>query len=101
MQQNAVILTRKTATYPERQKPRTLPGGRAENSLENKQEALTTIPSPPPRRHVIEKNISRDKQDSGSGGAALCTIYDLSYLTMELNIAELDISSVESVRRSA
>jgi HlyD family secretion protein len=41
---------------------------------------------------IIEKNYK--KGDTLSAGKALCTIYDLSYLTMTLNVDELDISKV-------
>jgi HlyD family secretion protein len=68
----------------------------AQNALDNKQEALDdyTITSPISGT-VIEKNYKAgDNLDSGSSSAVLCTIYDLSYLTMEMSVDELDISSV-------
>lgn len=70
----------------------------AQNSLENKQEALDdyTIKSPISGT-IIEKNYKAgDNLSSSSGGnSTLCTIYDLSYLTMELSVDELDVSQVE------
>jgi len=41
---------------------------------------------------VIEKNYK--KGDKAESGSTLCTIFDLSYLKMTLNIDELDISKV-------
>lgn len=69
----------------------------AQNSLENKQEALEdyTIKSPIAGT-IIEKNYKAgDKLTSSSGQTVLCTIFDLSYLTMEISVDELDVSTVE------
>ncbi len=70
----------------------------AQNNLENKQEALDdyTIESPIAGTIITKSYKAGDNLSSSSGGSAtLCTIYDLSYLTMELSVDELDISSVE------
>ncbi len=68
----------------------------AENSLENKKEALDdyTITSPIAGT-IIEKSYKAgDKLNSSSNSTTLCTIYDLSYLTMEISVDELDIGMV-------
>lgn len=46
---------------------------------------------------IVEKNVKQgDKLDSSSAATgSLCTIFDLSYLTMTLNVDELDISKVQ------
>ena len=45
---------------------------------------------------IVEKNYKQgDKIDSGSGLSSLCTIFDLSYLTLTLNVDELDVSKIE------
>jgi HlyD family secretion protein len=64
-------------------------------SLENKYEQLDnyTIKSPISGT-IIEKNYKEG--DSFESGNVLCTIFDLSYLTMTLNVDELDISKVEA-----
>ena len=66
----------------------------SEISLENKQEQLDsyTVKSPI-KGTVIEKNFKQG--DTIESGENLCTIYDLSYLTITLNVDELDISTVE------
>lgn len=75
----------------------------AELSMENTQEILDsyTITSPISGT-VIDKQYKAG--DTVTSGKTLCTIYDLSYLEMTLNIDELDISSVavgQSVRVTA
>lgn len=70
----------------------------AENNLENKQEALEdyTIESPIAGTIITKSYKAGDNLSSSSGSSAtLCTIYDLSYLTMELSVDELDVSTVE------
>ncbi len=70
----------------------------AENNLENKQEALDdyTIESPISGTIITKSYKAGDNIGSGSSSnTTLCTIYDLSYLTMELSVDELDVSSVE------
>ncbi len=69
----------------------------AQNTLENRLEAMQdyTITSPIAGT-IIEKNFKAgDKLDSNSAKTSLCTIYDLSYLTMQLNVDELDIAKVQ------
>ncbi len=68
----------------------------AQNNLENKQEALEdyTIKSPIAGTIITKTYKAGDKLDSTSAKTALCKIYDLSYLTMELSVDELDISKV-------
>ncbi|MBQ8852024.1 MAG: efflux RND transporter periplasmic adaptor subunit, partial [Oscillibacter sp.] len=75
----------------------------AELSMANTQETLDnyTITSPISGT-VIDKQYKAG--DTVTSGRTLCTIYDLSYLEMTLNIDELDISSVavgQSVRITA
>ena len=66
----------------------------AELSLQNKYDQLQdyTIKSPIAGT-IIEKNYKEG--DTLEAGKALCTIFDLSYLTMTLNVDELDISQVQ------
>ena len=66
----------------------------AELSMENTQKQLEnyTITSPISGT-VIDKEYKAG--DTVESGKTLCTIYDLSYLEMTLNIDELDISTVE------
>ena len=65
----------------------------AELSMESTQEQLDnyTVTSPI-RGTIVDKQYKTG--DTVESGKALCTIYDLSYLEMTLNIDELDISSV-------
>ena len=66
----------------------------AQLSLENQYEELEdyTITSPIDGT-VIEKKVKAG--DTIDSNAELCTIYDLSYLKMTMNVDELDISKVE------
>ena len=66
----------------------------AELSMENTQKQLEnyTITSPISGTVIDKEYKSGDTVESGK---TLCTIYDLSYLEMTLNIDELDISTVE------
>lgn len=66
----------------------------AELSMENTQKQLEnyTITSPISGT-VIDKEYKAG--DTVESGKTLCTIYDLSYLEMTMNIDELDISTVE------
>ena len=66
----------------------------AEIALENQYDQLEnyTIKSPI-HGTVVEKNYKTG--DTLESGKSLCTIYDLSYLTMTLYVDELDISQVE------
>ncbi len=68
----------------------------AQNSLENKQKALEdyTIKSPIAGTIITKTYKAGDKLDSTSAKTTLCKIYDLSYLTMDLSVDELDISKV-------
>lgn len=68
----------------------------AQNNLENRKKALEdyTIKSPISGTIITKTYKAGDKLDSASGKTTLCTIYDLSYLTMELSVDELDISKV-------
>ena len=68
----------------------------AQNSLKNKQEALDdyTVKSPISGTIITKTSKAGDKLSSTSTKTALCTIYDLSYLTMDLSVDELDISKV-------
>lgn len=65
----------------------------AELSMESTQEQLDnyTVTSPI-QGTIVDKQYKTG--DTVESGKALCTIYDLSYLEMTLNIDELDISSV-------
>lgn len=66
----------------------------AELSLESRQDQLEnyTITSPI-RGTVIDKNFKAG--ETSETGKVLCSIYDLSYLTMTLNVDELDIADIE------
>jgi len=65
-----------------------------ELSLENRYKQLDNFSiTSPISGTIIEKTYKEgDKLDTGK---VLCVIYDLSYLTMTLNVDELDIASVE------
>ena len=66
----------------------------AQLSMENLQDAMNnyTITSPISGT-IIEKNAKVG--DALSTGADLCTIYDLSYLVMTINVDELQVSSLK------
>ena len=66
----------------------------AEISLENQYENLDdyTITSPI-KGTIVDKNYNAG--ETTEANEVLCTIYDLSYLTMTLNVDELDISNIE------
>ena len=66
----------------------------AELNMDNLQEAMNnyTITSPISGT-IIEKNAKAG--DALTAGADLCTIYDLSYLEMTLNVDELEILSIK------
>ena len=68
----------------------------AQTSLENAQEKLEDyqITAPISGTVVTKTAKAGDKIEGGSTGT-LCTIYDLSYLEMTMNIDELDIGKVE------
>lgn len=68
----------------------------SEISLENKQEQLEsyTITSPI-NGTIIQKNFKQGDTISDTG-EKLCTVYDLSYLKITLNVDELDISNIEA-----
>ncbi len=65
----------------------------AELNMNNMQEAMNnyTITSPISGT-IIEKNAKSG--DALAAGADLCTIYDLSYLVMVINVDELQVSSL-------
>lgn len=65
-------------------------------SLENAQNRLDDyrVAAPISGTVVTKSAKAGDKIEGGSGGT-LCTIYDLSYLEMTLNVDELDIGAVE------
>ena len=65
----------------------------AELNMNNMQEAMNnyTITSPISGT-IIEKNAKAG--DALAAGADLCTIYDLSYLVMVINVDELQVSSL-------
>ena len=65
----------------------------AELNMDNLQEAMNnyTVTSPISGT-VIEKNAKAG--DALTAGADLCTIYDLSYLVMVINVDELQVSDV-------
>lgn len=67
----------------------------AELSLESRYDQLDnyTITSPI-RGTVIDKNYKAG--ETSEAGKVLCSIYDLSYLTMTLSVDELDISHIEA-----
>ena len=65
----------------------------AELNMDNLQEAMNnyTVTSPISGT-IIEKNAKAG--DALTAGADLCTIYDLSYLVMVINVDELQVSSL-------
>ena len=65
----------------------------AELNMDNLQEAMNnyTVTSPISGT-IIEKNAKAG--DALTAGADLCTIYDLSYLVMVINVVELQVSDV-------
>ncbi len=67
----------------------------AQLSLESRYDQLDnyTITSPI-RGTVIDKNYKAG--ETSEAGKVLCSIYDLSYLTMTLSVDELDISHIEA-----
>ena len=68
---------------------------RSEISLESQQDALDGyLINSPIGGTVIEKNYKEG--DTLEAGKPLCTIFDLSYLTMTLYIDELDISKIST-----
>lgn len=66
-------------------------------SLENVKEQLENYQiTSPISGTVVSKNYKAgDNLSANAGGGSLCTIYDLSYLTMTLNVDELDISTIQ------
>lgn len=66
----------------------------AEISLENQYENLDdyTITSPI-KGTIVDKNYNAG--ETTEANQVLCTIYDLSYLTMTLSVDELDIANIE------
>jgi len=71
----------------------------AQNALDDKMKALDnyTITSPISGTVTSKKSKAGDKLGSGSSSTAnstLCTILDLSYLTVEMSVDELDIKKV-------
>lgn len=65
----------------------------AELNLDNQNDKLESYSIQSPiSGTIIEKNYKEG--DTIEAGKALCTIFDLSYLTLTLNIDELDISKV-------
>lgn len=65
----------------------------AQLSLENRYDQLEdyTVTSPI-QGTIIDKNYNAG--ENAEGNQVLCTIYDLSYLTMTLSVDELDIASI-------
>ena len=96
VQKGAVIIRLSNSELEESAKNAKLSLEEAQNSLDNKKETLKdyTITSPISGTIISKKCKAGDKLDSTSGKTAMCTIYDLSYLTMELSVDELDISKV-------
>ena len=65
----------------------------AEISLDNQNDTLDNYSiTSPIQGTIVEKNYKAG--DTLEAGKSLCTIYDLSYLTVTLNIDELDIASL-------
>ena len=65
----------------------------AELNMDNLQEAMNNYTATSPiSGTIIEKNAKAG--DALTAGADLCTIYDLSYLVMVINVDELQVSDV-------
>lgn len=94
--QGATILTLSSSDIQQNVKSAELSLEDAQNNLESRQEALDdyTITSPISGTVIDKYYKAGDKLSSSSTGQTLCTIYDLSYLTMEISVDELDISEV-------
>lgn len=93
---NAVLMTLDSSDLTQQLKSSQLSLEDAQNALENKQEALEdyTVTSPISGT-IIAKNYKAGDNLDNNSTATLCTIYDLSYLTMDLSVDELDVSMVE------
>ncbi len=65
----------------------------AQISMENMQDTMNNYTiTAPISGTIIEKNAKQG--DAITSGTTLCTIYDLSYLEMQINVDELQISSL-------
>ena len=96
VQKGTVIIKLTNSELEESAKNAKLSLDEAQNSLDNKKETLEdyTVTSPISGTIISKKYKAGDKLDSTSAKTTMCTIYDLSYLTMELSVDELDISKV-------
>ena len=97
VEKDALILTLTSSELEDSLRSGELSLENAQLSLENAQENLENYQiTSPIAGTVIQKNYKAgDKLSTGTAASgALCTIYDLSYLTMTLSVDELDISSI-------
>ncbi|MGI5895116.1 MAG: efflux RND transporter periplasmic adaptor subunit [Candidatus Merdivicinus sp.] len=97
LNKNAVILTLSSTELENSLRNSEISLEDSQLSLKNVQEQLEDYQiTSPIAGTVIKKNYKAgDNLTTGTGNLSLCTIYDLSYLTMTLNVDELDISDIE------
>lgn len=69
----------------------------AEISMENTEEQLENYTiTAPISGTIVQKSVKAgEKISSGTSSTTLCTIYDMSYLEMTINVDELEIRSIE------
>jgi HlyD family secretion protein len=93
---DSVILTLESKDLQKSLKDSELALKDGELSLQNQRDQLEDYRvTSPIAGTVVQKSYKAGDNLTASGSRALCTIYDLSYLTMDLNIDELDISKLK------
>lgn len=93
---DSVILTLESKDLQKSLKDGELALKDGELSLQNQRDQLEDYHvTSPIAGTVVKKSYKAGDNLTASGSRALCTIYDLSYLKMELNIDELDISKLK------
>ncbi len=106
----ASLSVREGDTVRRGQRVLTLSGDELENSIQNAQDSLRnaqlsmentqeqlenyTVTAPVTGTVVDKSKKAGETVSNANGGQSLCTIYDLTYLEMTLDIDELDISKV-------
>lgn len=114
MNKGSVILALKSSSLSQSVTSAEMSVEEAQDALDEKQEILDNCTvTAPVTGTVVEKtykvgdtigsgssssastNTSSVSSSGSSSGTVLCTIYDLSYMTMEISVDELDVSNVE------
>lgn len=73
----------------------------AQLSMENTQEQLDNYTiTAPISGTIVQKNVKAGEKISTGGTSTLCTIYDMSYLEMTVNVDELEIRSIEAGQKA-